>query len=130
MLDVNRKNCSGLMTSVWAVILVALLSLFIIPSVRAADNVQKPNSSKVMEAFERQAEVSGRERELNDKQKHLIMFVIGAPLLILLVITASLGIAMGIYGKQVFLLHIIFAGLTVTLSFVHVIAGLVWFYPF
>jgi len=130
MLDVNRKNCSGLMTSVWAVILVALLSLFIIPSVRAADNVQKSNSSKVMEAFERQAEVSGRERELNDKQKHLIMFVIGAPLLILLVITASLGIAMGIYGKQVFLLHIIFAGLTVTLSFVHVIAGLVWFYPF
>lgn len=120
----------GLMPTILAASLVALLALFIIPTARAADNAQKPNSLKVMEAFEHQAEVSGKERELNDKQKHLIMFIIGAPLLILLVITASLGIAMGIYGKQVFLLHIIFAGLTVTLSFVHVIAGLVWFYPF
>lgn len=58
------------------------------------------------------------------------MFLLGVPLLILLLITGALGIAMGIYGKQVFVLHMIFAGLTVTLAFVHAIVGVIWFYPF
>jgi len=44
--------------------------------------------------------------------------------------TAALGIAMGVYGKPVYLAHMICAGLTVTLAVVHVIVGLVWFRPF
>ncbi len=109
---------------------MTFLMLLAVPA-QAADNAaQNASSFKVMEAFERQAEQLNREKELNDKQKHLVMFIIGAPLLILLLVTASLGIAMGIYGKPVFMLHMIFAGLTITLSLVHVIFGLVWFYPF
>ena len=60
----------------------------------------------------------------------LVLFMLGVPLLILLLITGALGIAMAIYGKQVFVMHMLCAGLTVTLAFVHVIVGLVWFYPF
>jgi hypothetical protein len=58
------------------------------------------------------------------------MFLLGVPLLIFLLITGVLGIAMGVYGKQVFVPHMVFAGLTVTLAVVHAIVGLVWFYPF
>jgi hypothetical protein len=129
MLSIKKGLFSACMAVLGVAIFTALLTLFVVPA-QAADAVQSANSSKVMEAFERQAEQLNKERELNDKQKHLVMFIMGAPLLALLLITASLGIAMGIYGKPVFMLHVIFAGLTVTLSLVHVIFGLVWFYPF
>ncbi len=97
---------------------------------QAADAPQKNDSVQVMEAFEHQTEQAQESRSPSDQKKRLIMFSIGVPLLILLLITGALGIAMGIYGKQVFVLHMIFAGLTVTLAVVHVIVGLVWFYPF
>ena len=58
------------------------------------------------------------------------MFALGAPLLMLLLITAGLGIAMGLYGKQVYVAHMIFAGLSLTLAIVHAVVGLVWFRPF
>lgn len=58
------------------------------------------------------------------------MFFLGVSLLILLLVTGALGIAMGIYGKQVFMLHMVSAGLTITLAFVHAIVGVIWFYPF
>jgi hypothetical protein len=58
------------------------------------------------------------------------MFGLGAPLLILLLITGSLGVAMGVYGKPVYLAHMVCAGLSVTLAIVHAIVGLVWFRPF
>jgi hypothetical protein len=65
-----------------------------------------------------------------DLSRRWVMFGLGLPLLLLLLITAALGVAMGVYGKQVFLAHMICAGLTVTLAVVHVIVGLVWFRPF
>ena len=58
------------------------------------------------------------------------MFVMGVPLLILLLVTGALGIAMGVYGKQVFVAHMVFAGLTMTLALAHAVVGIVWFYPF
>ncbi|WP_213035209.1 hypothetical protein [Candidatus Nitrotoga fabula] len=64
------------------------------------------------------------------QKKQMVMFFLGVPLLIMLLITGGLGIAMGIYGKQVFMLHMVSAGLTITLAFVHAILGIVWFYPF
>ncbi len=112
-------------------LILAVLFLFCaIPTVRAADSDQKGDSAKVMEAFEQQASQMKIDRPLTTQKKHLTMFLLGVPLLILLLITGALGIAMGIYGKQVFMLHMISAGLTITLAFVHAIVGVIWFYPF
>ena len=112
-------------------LITAVLFLFCaIPTVRADDNVQKGDSARVMEAFEQQASQIKVDRPSTIQKKHLTMFLLGVPLLILLLITGALGIAMGIYGKQVFMLHMISAGLTITLAFVHAIVGVIWFYPF
>ena len=110
---------------------IAVLFLFCaIPTVLADNSEQKGDSAKVMEAFEQQASKIKIDRPSTIQKKHLTMFLLGAPLLILLLITGALGIAMGIYGKQVFVLHMISAGLTITLAFVHAIVGVIWFYPF
>ena len=58
-----------------------------------------------------------------------MMFALAVPLLILLLITAGLGISMGLYGKDLFLPHLIFAGLSITLAIAHAIVGIVWFRP-
>lgn len=113
----------------WLITAVLLL-LCAIPIAQADDNGQKGNSAKVMKAFEQQASKNNIDRPLTIQKKHLTMFLLGVPLLILLLITGALGIAMGIYGKQVFMLHMISAGLTITLAFVHAIVGVIWFYPF
>ncbi|MCE9550469.1 MAG: hypothetical protein K8R50_05610 [Betaproteobacteria bacterium] len=101
-----------------------------IPTARADDNSQKGDSAKVMEAFEKQASQIKIDRPSTIQKKHLTMFLLGVPLLIMLLITGALGIAMGIYGKQVFVWHMVSAGLTITLAFVHAIVGIIWFYPF
>lgn len=113
----------------WLITAVLFL-MFALPIARAEDNDQRGDSSKVMEAFEQQASQIKTDRPSTIQQKHLTMFLLGVPLLILLLITGALGIAMGIYGKQVFVLHMISAGLTITLAFVHAIVGVIWFYPF
>ena len=69
-------------------------------------------------------------RNTNLMRISLVMFFLGVPLLILLIATVTLGIAMGVYGKQVFLPHMICAGLSMTLALGHAVVGIVWFYPF
>ena len=113
----------------WLVTAVLFL-ICAIPTALADDNEQKGDSAKVMEAFEQQASKINIDKPSTIQKKHLTMFLLGVPLLILLLITGALGIAMGIYGKQVFMLHMISAGLTITLAFVHAIVGVIWFYPF
>ena len=58
------------------------------------------------------------------------MFLLGVALITLVLITGGLGIAMGIFGKPVFVAHMVFAALSITMAIVHAIVGLVWFYPF
>lgn len=112
------------------VMLALLVALPFSTPAWAAQATQESDGAQVMESFARQAQDEGERKALSDKTKHVIMFLLGVPLLLFLMITGGLGIAMGVYGKQVFVLHMIFAGLTVTLAVVHVIVGLVWFYPF
>ena len=112
----------------WLVLMVLLM--FAVPVARAADGPQKGDSVQMMEAFSQAATQAEDSNVLKDHQKHVIMFLMGVPLLILVLITGALGIAMVVYGKQVFTLHMIFAGLTVTLALAHLVTGLVWFYPF
>jgi hypothetical protein len=111
--------------------LLLLLSFTLTPLVQAAETPRDVNGVQVLEAFDRQqADRVDSAAAIGDKKKHLIMFLLGIPLLILLLTTGAVGIAMGIFGKPLFLLHMILAGLTMTLALVHVIVGLVWFYPF
>jgi hypothetical protein len=117
------------MGSILGLILSALLLWGATPAF-ADDAEHKGESVQVMEAFEKQATHVEDANVFSDHKKHVIMFVMGVPLLILILITGALGIAMVVYGKEVFTLHMIFAGLTVTLAIAHLITGLVWFFPF
>jgi hypothetical protein len=125
----KNRNPSGLMFLCMSLVIVLAVSFA--PSARAADEKQADNGTAVLEAFDRQqVQRVNQASELSDHKKHMIMFMLAVPLLLLLIITGGLGIATGVYGKQLFIPHMIFAGLTVTLALAHAIAGLVWFYPF
>jgi hypothetical protein len=86
------------------------------------------SSSEVLRSFDRANQ--DLPDAATDRSRRWVMFAMGAPLLLLLLATASLGIAMGVYGKQVYVAHMVFAGLSLTLALVHAIVGLVWFRPF
>jgi hypothetical protein len=86
--------------------------------------------SQVMQAFTQQALEGGDVFEVPDRQKHLIMFLMGAALLIFLIVTVALGVAMALYGKRVFIPHMIFAGFSLTLAIIHSVVAVVWFFPF
>lgn len=112
-------------------ILLMLFAVSFIPAAQAVEAEKPNNGTQVLEAFDRQQVLRvNQASDLSDHKKHLIMFLMGVPLLILLLITGGLGIATGVYGKHLFIQHMVFAGLTITLALAHVIAGLVWFYPF
>ncbi|HQT81090.1 MAG: hypothetical protein B7Z60_03025 [Ferrovum sp. 37-45-19] len=90
------------------------------------------NGIQVLEAFDKQKEEKEKQDQdqVSTHKKQVIMFLIGIPLLLLLFTTGALGIAVGVFDKPWFVAHMIFAGLTMTLAIVHLIVGLVWFYPF
>jgi len=67
---------------------------------------------------------------VDDHKKKIIMFIMGVPLILMVLVTGVLGIGMGIYGKPWFVPHMIMAGLTMTLALVHAIVGVAWFFPF
>lgn len=115
--------------ALWVAITI-LLTCIVSPVAFSADNPQKGESVQMMEAFDRQNIRVEDSNVLSDHKKHVVMFLMGVPLLILILITGALGIAMGVYGKPVFVMHMVFAGLTMTLALAHVVVGLVWFYPF
>lgn len=89
------------------------------------------NGAQILEEFGRQqAQPLQRSSNIAEHERQVIMFSIGTVLLLLLVGTASIGVAVAVFGKPLFLMHMIFAGLTVTVAIVHVIVGVVWFFPF
>jgi hypothetical protein len=115
--------------SIGIVLMASLSILYVIPAY--ADEVSKgTDSAKIMRDFYQQHIDAERAKSITDKDKQRIMFLLGVVLISLVLITGGLGIAMVVYGKSVFVPHMIFAGLSVTLAFVHAIVGIVWFYPF
>jgi hypothetical protein len=108
-----------------AFFLVFLLCyLFTIPVYAEDEDVQ------VIQKFSQQEKKQSNAIQIEQREKHLIMFIMGVPLLLFILTTVALGIAMGFYGKQVFVAHMIFAGLSLTLALAHAIVGIVWFFPF
>lgn len=116
----------------WLMALATLLMLWLPQASYATEGQQAGNGAQILEAFDQQQLQRVNDGSaLTDHKKHLIMFLLGAPLLVLLLITGGLGIAMGVYGKRkLFVPHMLLAGFTMTLAIVHLVVGLVWFYPF
>ena len=123
-------------TTIWAQVLILSVLTSAQFSTRAADSVSpaspvmSDSTSEVLSAFNQDQDKPSDIVSISDKKKHLIMFSMGAPLLVLILLTAALGIAMGVYGKPVYVPHMICAGLSVTLAIAHAVVGIVWFYPF
>lgn len=102
-----------------------------IGGVQAAQTEQaEQESEEVIHAFTSQEEPVSEIVEISEKKKHLIMFAMGFALLIFVIVTAGLGISMVLFGKQVFVAHMVFAGFTVFLSIAHAVVAVVWFFPF
>jgi hypothetical protein len=87
------------------------------------------NGTQILEQFGRQ-QPAARSTSIAEHERQVIMFTIGTVLLVLLISTASVGVAVAVFGKPLFLVHMVLAGLTVTVAIVHVIVGVVWFFPF
>lgn len=129
MLQVLLRLTSKIQQVVVVFGVAVALTIIAVPSLAEENKTQPNNGLQVLEAFDKQ-QVERVKSELSDHEKQVIQFAIGVPLLILLLITGGLGVATGIYGKKLFIAHMVCAGLTITLAIVHVIVGLVWFYPF
>lgn len=93
-------------------------------------SADEQNDSSVIQSFVSREVEESDIVAIEDETKRLVMFFMGVPLLLLLIATVALGIAMVIYGKQVFVAHMICAGLSLTLAMAHAVVGLVWFFPF
>ena len=90
-----------------------------------------PNGPQILEQFGRQQPQGPATRDHHaDHERQVIMFSDRRRAAVLLISTASVGIAVAAFGKPLFLVHMILAGLTVTVAIVHVIVGVVWFFPF
>ena len=110
--------------------LVATLLIIPIQFANAEEATQAGESAQILQDFNKQHLETEHAKAISDKTKQQIMFLLGITLITLVLITGGLGLAMGLYGKQVFVAHMVFAALSVTLAIVHAIVGLVWFYPF
>ncbi len=109
---------------------VLIVSLSLLSTAQAVDMSQEGESAQILQQFNKQHREAEHAKSITDKEKQRIMFLMGVVLFILVLITGGLGLAMGLYGKQVFVPHMLFAGLSVTMAIAHAIVGLVWFYPF
>jgi len=86
------------------------------------------HSADVMREFNKEKELAA-ERAISTNRKHQILFWMGGALLCLVLLAAGFGVAMGIFGKEVFLWHVLSAGLATTLAIAHAVVAFVWFYP-
>lgn len=112
----------------FAMVIVALLFINIVfASTDTAASSE--NAMDVITEFT-DKEIDLGPRAISTKEKHSILFLMGSTLLVLVLTTAILGISMALYGKQVFMWHMISAGLTVTLALAHGVAAVVWFFPY
>ena len=111
-------------------IFILYLGLHIVPSFAAENDTKAEAGGQVMQGFTELSRQKEQSKEMSDKKKHIILFSMGFSLVLLVLTTAGLGLAMVLYQKRVFVAHMIFAGMTVTLALVHALAAMIWFFPF
>ena len=115
---------------VLAKLLLLPLMMFIASPVCLAQQQQVDDSLEIMEVFKQEAQSKQVDNKLTDEAKHKILFYMGLSLLVLLCTTAYLGVSMVVFNQEVFVKHMISAGLTVTLGLAHAVVAVVWFFPF
>jgi hypothetical protein len=123
---------SNAMCELWRLAIIITVMLPWQP-LAAAEQPQGPRQQgdiSIVQAFAEDKVEEGQAVKISEKRKHFWLFIMGLTLLILILLTAAMGIMMGIYGKDVFVAHMVLAGLTVTLAIAHAIAAIVWFNPF
>lgn len=126
-ISAHQQTRSGLLFSL---IFILYLGLHIIPAFAAENDSRTEAGGQVMQGFTELSRQKEQSKEMSDKKKHIILFSMGFSLVLLVLTTAGLGLAMALYQKRVFVAHMIFAGMTVTLALVHAIAAMIWFFPF
>lgn len=112
------------------IIFSASLSLMTVLPVYAQESPPSSDSAQILQEFNAQNRSDIREKAIPLKEKQQIMFLLGLAVIVLVIITGGLGLAMGVFGKPVFVPHMVFAAFSITMAIVHAIVGLVWFYPF
>lgn len=111
--------------------LIGLCFFVVLPAiVQAADSDAPADGVAVISAFTEEANSTAEEVRATEAERHQIMFIMGVILLVSLLVTAGLGISMVIFGKEVFVAHMIAAGVSVFLALAHSVTAVVWFYPF
>jgi len=95
----------------------------------AASTQVSTSAEAVMQQFDGGEEEDSPQRKIETERKHQILFLMGLSLLVLLLLTGTLGIAMVVFDKDVFIPHMIFAGLSLTLACVHSATAIAWFWP-
>lgn len=112
------------------IILAVLFSIMTVSPAHAEPAQSSSDSAQILQEFNAQNRNDIREKAIPLKEKQQIMFLLGVAVILLVIITGGLGLAMGVFGKQVFVPHMVFAIFSITMAIVHAIVGLVWFYPF
>ncbi len=93
-------------------------------------HAQEDESLRVMKGFTEQEKEESEIVKISTERKHQIMFIMGFILLVGVIATAALGVAMVLFGKEVFVAHMVCALFSVFLSIVHAVTAVVWFFPF
>ena len=106
-----------------------LLAVFLFMSAPIFVHAADESSLQIVESFNKNGDIQNP-NDPSAKRKKEIMFIMGIPLLIMLIATAALGIAMGVFGRKVFVAHMVLASLSLCLAIAHAIVGIVWFFPF
>jgi hypothetical protein len=125
-----KKILAGSLSVFSVLMMTASLSLLPMLPAQAEEASQAGESAQILQDFNKQHRDAEHEKSISDKTKQRVMFSLGVILLTMVLITGALGLAMGLYGKPVFVAHMVFAALSVVLGIAHAIVGLVWFYPF
>jgi|SRR5665647_1109885 len=130
MLQISKLLFRASILGFVGIILASSLSILGVLPAHAEEAAPSGDSAQILQAFNQQQRTDIREKAIPQKEKQQIMFLLGVVLITLVLITGGLGIAMGLYGKPVFVAHMVFAAFSITMAIVHAIVGLVWFYPF
>lgn len=125
------------MTQLWSqgfafvfLVMSLVLSAYAGPALAQPVEPARNDSVEVMRSYTETTEGPSERVAISDAQKARVMFYMGVPLIVLLLLTVILGVAMAVFGKPLFVAHMICAGLSLTLALAHAIVGVVWFYPF
>ena len=123
----------------WFIVLLLSIGVFSANAAFAETESGSADSAQATDGSDRSQVLStfiGKDRAVlvdsfdERREQHKILFYMGVLLLISILATAGFGVSMAMLGKEVFVPHMIFAGITVFLSIAHAVVAVVWFFPF